>query len=363
MACCAPVSGLPSQPATDRVRLDEFDFDLPKEAIAQHPVTPRDSARLLVVGDGLADRHVRDLPDLLRPGDLLVVNDTKVLPVRLAGKRGAVAVSVTLHTDTGDGCWRAFAKPGRRFRVGDRVDFADDFHAMVEAKDPSGDILLRFDLPQDEFVAALQRHGGMPLPPYIRRAEFEGGDLTDYQTVFAEKNGAIAAPTAGLHFTPDLLQRLAERGIGCARLTLHVGAGTFLPVKAEALADHVMHAEYGIVDAETAAKINATRQAGGRIVAVGTTSVRLLESAVDDDGVVHPFEGDTSLFITPGFRFRAVDRMMTNFHLPKSTLFVLVSAFAGRERMRAAYAHAVAGGYRFYSYGDACLLSPEGTAI
>lgn len=345
------------------MRLDDFDFELPRAAIAQHPVTPRDSARLLVVGDRVDDRHVRDLPDLLRPGDLLVVNDTRVLPVRLAGRRGDVAVSVTLHTDTGDGCWRAFAKPGRRLRVGDRVDFADDFYAMVAAKDPSGDIVVRFDLPQDEFVAALQRHGAMPLPPYIRRAEFDGGDLTDYQTVFAEKNGAIAAPTAGLHFTPDLLQRLADRGIGCARLTLHVGAGTFLPVKVGDLKDHVMHAEYGIVDAATAAEITAARRAGGRIVAVGTTSVRLLESAVDDDGVVHPFAGETALFITPGFRFRAVDRMMTNFHLPKSTLFVLVSAFAGRDRMRAAYAHAVESGYRFYSYGDACLLSPEGSDI
>ncbi len=342
------------------MRLDDFDFDLPREAIAQHPVTPRDSARLLVVGDGFADRYVRDLADILQSGDLLVVNDTRVLPVRLAGKRGDVSVSVTLHTDTGNGCWRAFAKPGRRLRVGDRVDFSDDFFATVDAKDPSGDILMRFDMPQHEFVAALQQHGAMPLPPYIRRAKFKGGDLTDYQTMFAEKNGAIAAPTAGLHFTPDLMQRLAERGVGCARLTLHVGAGTFLPVKVDALKDHRMHAEYGIVDADTAATINAARTAGGRIVAVGTTSVRLLESAVDENGVVHPFEGDTSLFITPGFRFRAVDRMMTNFHLPKSTLFVLVSAFAGRERMRAAYAHAVESGYRFYSYGDACLLSPEG---
>jgi len=280
MACCAPVFGPRSQPATDRVRLGDFDFDLPREAIAQHPVTPRDSARLLVVGDGLADRQVRDLPALLQPGDLLVVNDTRVLPVRLAGKRGAVAVSVTLHTDTGDGCWRAFAKPGRRLRVGDRVDFADDFFAMVEAKEPSGDILLRFDLPQDEFVAALQRHGAMPLPPYIRRAEFEGGDLTDYQTVFAEKNGAIAAPTAGLHFAPELLERLAERGIDCVRLTLHVGAGTFLPVKVDELKDHGMHAEYGIVGADAAAAIHGARAAGGRVVAVGTTCVRLLESAV-----------------------------------------------------------------------------------
>lgn len=342
------------------MRLDDFNFELPRAAIAQHPVTPRDSARLLVAGDGLADRHVRDLPDLLRPGDLLVVNDTRVLPVRLAGKRGDVAVSVTLHTDTGNGCWRAFAKPGRRLRVGDRVDFADGFSAVVDGKEPSGDIVLRFALPQDEFVTALQRHGAMPLPPYIRRAEFDGGDLTDYQTMFAEKNGAIAAPTAGLHFTPGLLRRLAARGIGCARLTLHVGAGTFLPVKVDELKDHAMHAEYGIIDADTAAAINAARKAGGRIVAVGTTSVRLLESAVGDDGVVQPFEGETSLFITPGFRFRAVDRMMTNFHLPKSTLFVLVCAFAGKARMQAAYRHAVESGYRFYSYGDACLLSPEG---
>jgi S-adenosylmethionine:tRNA ribosyltransferase-isomerase len=340
------------------VRLSDFDFELPREAIAQHPVTPRDSARLLVVSDGLADRVVRDLPDLLRPGDMLVVNDTRVLPVRLAGRRGEVAVSVTLHTDAGGGCWHAFAKPGRRLRVGDSVTFADDFAATVMEKTPEGDILMQFDMPQHEFTERLQRHGAMPLPPYIRREEFERRDLNDYQTMFAAKDGAIAAPTAGLHFTPALMKRLADRGIGCARLTLHVGAGTFLPVKVDVLSEHRMHAEYGVIDVETAKSINAARAAGGRIVAVGTTSVRLLESAVDEAGTVHPFSGETALFITPGFRFRAIDLMMTNFHLPKSTLFVLVCAFAGQDRMRDAYCHAIASGYRFFSYGDACLLYP-----
>ncbi len=342
------------------MRLDEFDFALPRDLIARRPASPRDSARLMVVEREIADRRVSDLADLLHPGDMLVVNETKVVPVRLSGQRGETAISVTLHTDLGEGRWLAFAKPGRRLREGDRIDFADGFFALVREKTPQGDVALDFARSAGELLEALEEHGAMPLPPYIRR---DGGgrksDRNDYQTMFAARSGAIAAPTAGLHFTSALMESLFACGIGCTRITLHVGIGTFLPVKADMLEDHSMHAEYGIVTGEAAAAINAARTEGGRIVAVGTTCVRLLESAVDENGVVRPFEGETDLFIRPGRRFRAVDLMMTNFHLPKSTLFVLVCAFAGRERMRTAYRHAVESGYRFYSYGDACLLSPE----
>jgi S-adenosylmethionine:tRNA ribosyltransferase-isomerase len=342
------------------MRLDEFDFALPRDLIAQQPADPRDSARLLAIGDEIADRHVTDLVDLLRAGDMLVVNETKVIPVRLSGRRGDASISVTLHTDLGAGRWLAFAKPGRRLREDDRIAFADEFAAVVREKTPRGDVLLDFQRSADELVEALETHGAMPLPPYIRReSATRNSDRNDYQTMFATRTGAVAAPTAGLHFTPALMERLAQRGIGCTRITLHVGIGTFLPVKADTLEDHRMHAEYGNVSEEAAAAINAARAAGGRVVAVGTTCVRLLESAADEAGILHPFDGETDLFITPGRRFCAVDLMMTNFHLPKSTLFVLVCAFAGRDRMRAAYQHAVESGYRFYSYGDACLLSPE----
>lgn len=342
------------------MRLDDFDFALPRDRIAQQPVSPRDSAKLLVVGDGVSDRRVSDLPAILQPGDRLVVNETKVIPVRLSGRRGEVTVSVTLHTDLGEGRWLAFAKPGRRLRDGDRIDFADDFSATVGEKTPDGSVTLDFERTADALFGALEAHGAMPLPPYIRRdGAGQASDRNDYQTMFAAQRGAIAAPTAGLHFTPDLMARLASRDIGCTRITLHVGIGTFLPVKAERLEDHRMHAEFGVVTEDAAAAINAARAAGGRIVAVGTTCVRLLESAVDKSGVVHPFEGDTDIFITPGWRFRAFDLMMTNFHLPKSTLFALVCAFAGHDRMLAAYNHAIEAKYRFYSYGDACLLSPE----
>lgn len=344
------------------MRLDEFDFDLPRDRIAQQPVEPRDSSRLLVVGDALFDHQVSDLPSLLRRGDMLVVNETRVIPVRLSGRRGDAVIDVTLHTDTGDGRWLAFARPGRRLRVGDQVVFADDFDATVIEKRPEGDVVLSFDIPAADLAVALDRYGAMPLPPYIRRDEgAAASDRQSYQTMFAARDGAIAAPTAGLHFTPKLMDQLAEAGVGCARITLHVGVGTFLPVKVDELGDHRMHRERGLIDQDTAVAINAAREAGGRIVAVGTTCVRLLESAADEAGIVHPFEGETGLFITPGWRFRAVDLMMTNFHLPKSTLFVLVSAFAGLERMQRAYRHAVDSRYRFYSYGDACLLSPEKT--
>ncbi len=345
------------------MRLNAFDFELPRELIAQSPATPRDSARLLVVADKVQDRCVADLPDLLQPGDMLVVNETRVMPVRLSGHRGNSAIGVTLHTDMGDGRWLAFAKPGRRLRIGDQIDFAADFAATVSEKREQGDIALAFEMSATEFATALEKYGSMPLPPYIRRDSGpEPNDRNRYQTMFATKDGAIAAPTAGLHFTPGLIERLTSRGIGLARVTLHVGVGTFLPVKVDDLDDHRMHSEFGSIDADTAAAINAARAAGGRIVAVGTTCVRLLESATDEKGVVHPYDKETALFITPGWRFRAVDLMVTNFHLPKSTLFVLVSAFAGLNRIQDAYRHAVKEKYRFYSYGDACLLAPEDAA-
>ncbi|MBL4720770.1 MAG: tRNA preQ1(34) S-adenosylmethionine ribosyltransferase-isomerase QueA [Alphaproteobacteria bacterium] len=343
----------------DDLSIDQFDFELPKARIAQHPCTPRDAARLLVIGNELSDRHISDLPEILKPGDLLVVNDTKVIPVRLRGKRDAVAIEATLHKDLGEGRWRAFAKPGRRLHVGDRVDFADGFFATVDAKPPEGDVILRFAMKPEDLYAALATHGSMPLPPYIRKGRSEDSDGADYQTMFAEKSGAVAAPTAGLHFTEDLTRALDVRGVEIARLTLHVGAGTFLPVKVNNIADHKMHSEYGEIDDATVALVKATRARGGRVVAVGTTCARLLESAVDADGVLQPFQGETDIFMTPGFKFRVVDVLLTNFHLPRSTLFMLVSALGGLDRMRDAYACAIDREYRFYSYGDACLIFPE----
>jgi S-adenosylmethionine:tRNA ribosyltransferase-isomerase len=339
--------------------LDDFDFDLPRRLIADHPCEPRDAARLLLIPTSgrFQDRQIADLPALLRPGDLLVFNDTKVIPARLVGCRGAVTIEITVHRDLGGGAWRAFAKGARRLRVGDRIVFAEDFSADVAEKHPEGDATLRFDLEGDAFREALARYGAMPLPPYIKRPP--GGDprdRADYQTIFARAEGAVAAPTAGLHFTPDLLTVLAERGIGWTMLTLHVGPGTFLPVKTADPHEHKMHAEWGTLPAATADRIAATRHAGGRIVAVGTTSLRMLESAAAENGEVGPFAGKTRLFILPGYRFRAIDILLTNFHLPRSTLFMLVAALAGLERIKAAYAHAVAAGYRFFSYGDACLI-------
>jgi S-adenosylmethionine:tRNA ribosyltransferase-isomerase len=345
------------------MRLDDFDFELPRRLIADRPCEPRDAARLLVIpaSGGLQDRGISDLPALLRPGDLLVFNDTKVIPARLVGRRGAASVELTLHRDLGGGGWRAFAKGARRLRVGDRIVFAQDFFADVAEKHPEGDVTLRFDLEGEPFRAALARHGAMPLPPYIKRRR--GGDPrdhADYQTIFARAEGAVAAPTAGLHFTPALLEALAERGIGRTMLTLHVGPGTFLPVKTSDPRDHRMHAEWGVLAAQTAERIAAARRAGGRIVAVGTTSLRLLESAAAETGEVRPFAGETRLLILPGYRFRAVDILLTNFHLPRSTLLMLVAALAGLERIKTAYAHAVATGYRFFSYGDACLIERPG---
>lgn len=342
-------------------RVDDFDFPLPPARIAQRPAVPRDAARLLVVGDTLADRVVRDLPRLLRPGDVIVVNDTRVLPSRLSGRRGEVAVEATLVTALGQGRWRALVKPGRRLRVGDEIRFAADVAARVEAKDADGAVVLSFDQPDDLVLAALDRLGAMPLPPYIRRPRPDPRDRADYQTMFAARDGAVAAPTAGLHFTPALLAALDAVGVRRAAVTLHVGAGTFLPVRGERVDEHRLHAEWGEIDDQAAAMINGARASGGAVVAVGTTALRLLETAADGNGGVRSFRGETDLYVVPGFRFQVVDRLLTNFHLPRSTLFMLVCAFAGLERMQTAYRHAIDHGYRFYSYGDACLLDPMAT--
>ncbi|MGE5476992.1 MAG: tRNA preQ1(34) S-adenosylmethionine ribosyltransferase-isomerase QueA [Bacteroidales bacterium] len=337
--------------------VDLFDFDLPRELIAERPVSPRDAARLLhVSGAALADLCVRDLPSLLQPGDVLVSNDTRVIPARLFGKRGEAGIEVTLHERVALDSWKAFARPAKKLRPGDVVRWADDFTATVAEKGEAGEVTLCFDRSGDALMLALEAYGRLPLPPYIRKGEADEADRADYQTVFAREKGAVAAPTAGLHFTPDLLAALDARGVHRLTVTLHVGAGTFLPVKVDDTRDHKMHSERGVVTAQVADAVNAAKAAGGRIVAVGTTSLRLLESAAGEDGVLRPFDGATDIFITPGYRFRLVDVLMTNFHLPRSTLFMLVSAFAGLDRMRAAYDHAKAGGYRFYSYGDACLL-------
>ena len=354
------------------MQLSDFDFDLPDDHIALRPASPRDSARMLVVppGVGLEDRMVADLPAFLRAGDVLVFNDTRVIPARLFGTRvreeTVVACEATLHKRLSPHAWTAFMRPGKRLKIGDRVSFGerDDracllgaLDATITAKGDGGEVTLAFDLSGPDLDLAIAERGLMPLPPYIaaKRAEDER-DRADYQTVYAREDGSVAAPTAGLHFTPDLLERLKAGGVGLEFVTLHVGAGTFLPVKTESLAEHRMHAEYGEVTPATADALNAARAAGGRIVCVGTTSLRLVESATGEDGVVRPFAAETAIFITPGYRFRAADVLMTNFHLPKSTLFMLVSAFAGMETMRAAYAHAIETGYRFYSYGDSSLL-------
>jgi S-adenosylmethionine:tRNA ribosyltransferase-isomerase len=338
--------------------LADFDFALPPERIAQHPARPRDSARLLLVGERTQDRTIRDLPGLLRPGDVLVANDTRVIPAQLSARRGSARIGITLDRPLTDGTWHALARNARRLREGDLLTFdgADDLQATVRARDPDGGVALAFSLDGPAFSEALSRAGALALPPYIDRPSGPlPEDARDYQTVFAERPGAVAAPTAGLHFTPALLAALETHGIRRATITLHVGAGTFLPVRTEDVTAHHMHAERGEVTEAAAEAINAARRAGGRVVAVGTTTLRLLETAATDDGV-RAFAGETDLFILPGHRFRAVDVLMTNFHLPRSTLFMLVCAFAGTERMRAAYAHAVAAGYRFYSYGDSCLL-------
>lgn len=340
--------------------LGSYDFDLPKDRIADRPMAPRDAARLLVIDDPLLDRTMRDLPGLLKPGDLLVFNDTRVLPTRLFGHRDKAKIEVTLHKALSPDRWLAFAKPARKLETGSVLSFPDGLEAEVLEKRQGGEVLLRLNAGGEALIATLERIGRMPLPPYIRRTQ--GPDAKDregYQTIFAARPGAVAAPTAGLHYTKRLLGELEAHGIGRTMLTLHVGAGTFLPVATENLAEHRLHSEWGQVPEATARAINEARARGGRIVPVGTTALRLLETAADAEGLVHPFEGETSLFITPGHVFRAADLLLTNFHLPRSTLFVLVCAFAGRTRMFEAYAHAIDEGYRFFSYGDCCLLTPQ----
>ena len=341
------------------MKVDLFDFELPPERIALRPASPRDSARLLVLdGADTRDLVVTDLPGQLRAGDCLVFNDTRVIPAQLEGVRGEARIGATLHKREGPRRWRAFIRNAKRLRDGDDIDFGNGVTAT--AGDRAADGSFALDFAGDEPVELLlERAGRMPLPPYIAgKRPTDARDADDYQTMFAAEPGAVAAPTAALHFTPVLMAALAAAGIGHETLTLHVGAGTFLPMKVDDTDAHVMHAEWGRIDAATAARLNAVRAKGGRLIAVGTTSLRLLESAADADGTVQPFEGDTAIFITPGYRFRAIDGLMTNFHLPRSTLFMLVSALMGLERMQSGYAHAIAADYRFYSYGDASLLLP-----
>ena len=341
------------------MRVDLFDFHLPPERIALRPASPRDSARMLVVGpDGMADRHVFDLPRIIRPGDCLVFNDTKVIPAQLEGRRGDARVGATLHKRTGLREWQAFIRNAKRVRTGDRIDFGAGVSALAGERTQDGAVTLDFEGAEPVEVL-LERAGTMPLPPYIAgKRPTDERDREDYQTMFAREQGAVAAPTAALHFTPELMAGLDAAGVLNETLTLHVGAGTFLPVKAEETSDHQMHAEWGRIDPAAADRLNAVRARGGRIIPVGTTSLRLLESAAGDDGKIGAFEGDTRIFITPGYRFRAADGLVTNFHLPRSTLFMLVSALMGRERMLEAYARAITEEYRFYSYGDASLLLP-----
>jgi S-adenosylmethionine:tRNA ribosyltransferase-isomerase len=342
------------------MKVDLFDFELPQDRIALRPARPRDSARLLLVeGERIADREIVDLPDLLQPGDVLVFNDTKVLPAQLEGRRGDASIGATLHKRERPRAWQAFLRNAKRARIGDVIDFGAGVSASVVEKAADGSALLHFH--GDEPVELLlERAGRMPLPPYIaskRPADDE--DRADYQTIFAREEGAVAAPTAALHFTPRLLEALDARGVGRETLTLHVGAGTFLPVKADDTSGHQMHSEWGRIDAATAERLSQARSKRGRLIAVGTTSLRLLESAADESGAIQPFEGDTAIFITPGYRFKAIDGLVTNFHLPRSTLFMLVSALMGLDVMKSAYTHAIDAGYRFYSYGDASLLLPR----
>jgi S-adenosylmethionine:tRNA ribosyltransferase-isomerase len=342
------------------VRVDLFDFELPPERIALRPASPRESARLLRVGpDGLSDHIVRDLPSLLRAGDVLVFNDTRVIPAQLEGRRGEATIGATLHKREGPREWRAFLRNAKRVREGDLIDFGSGVEATASGRAEDGSMRLTF-AGEEPVELLLERAGRMPLPPYIAgKREPDAADLEDYQTVFARDKGAVAAPTAALHFTNPQIAALTSAGLRVETLTLHVGAGTFLPVKAEDTEQHKMHSEWGRIDPATAARLNEARERGGRIIAIGTTSLRLLETAADEEGRVRPFEGDTAIFITPGYRFRAVEGLMTNFHLPRSTLFMLVSALMGRERMLEAYRHAIDQGYRFYSYGDASLLLPR----
>jgi S-adenosylmethionine:tRNA ribosyltransferase-isomerase len=351
------------------MRLADFDFDLPGSLIALRPVKPRPASRMLVARGGEThDSHVRDLAEWLRPGDMLVFNDTKVIPARLFGERrrastdgpGVAKIEVTLIHRDGAACWSALARPAKRLTPGDHIQFGGGLTAMVAAKGEAGEIALDFDCSGADLDAAIAGAGVMPLPPYIaHRRPADAQDTEDYQTIFARRLGAVAAPTASLHFDESLMAALAAQGILDARLTLHVGAGTFLPVKADNITEHRMHAEWGEISRQAADAVNAARAAGGRIIAVGTTALRLLESAATADGHIAPFQGETDIFITPGYKFRAADGLMTNFHLPRSTLFMLVSALMGQARMQALYGHAIEQGYRFYSYGDSSILLPE----
>ena len=341
-----------------QLRTSDFDFELPEDRIAHEPARPRDSARLLRVGPTLDDRIVRELPSILRPGDVLVANDTRVIPAQLSAHRGAARIGITLDRPLPDGAWSALARNARKLKPGDVLDIDGDTSMQAQVVTPprDGQVVLRFSLEGDAFAAALRRAGALALPPYIARPQGPTAeDSQDYQTVFAQYEGAVAAPTAGLHFTPALLAALEKVGILRETITLHVGAGTFLPMRTENVSEHRMHAERGEITPESAARLNAIRANGGRIISVGTTVLRLLESSSDAGGI-HPFQGETDIFIVPGHRFHSADLLMTNFHLPKSTLFMLVCAFAGEARMRAAYRHAIETGYRFFSYGDSSLL-------
>lgn len=341
------------------MRVDLFDFELPQENIALRPAVPRDAARLLAVnGAAISDHNVMDLPSLLKAGDVLVFNDTKVIPAQLEGQRGSAKIGATLHKRIDLRRWQAFVRNAKRLRVGETVEFGSDVKAEAEDRLADGSFVLHF-LGNEPVELLLERAGTVPLPPYIaRKREIDARDMDDYQTMFAEKDGAVAAPTAALHFTNRLIAALDKAGVQRETLTLHVGAGTFLPVKADDTENHQMHSEWGRIDQDVADRLNMARQNGGRLISVGTTSLRLLESATGEDGIIKPFEGDTDIFITPGYTFRAIDGLMTNFHLPKSTLFMLVSALMGRETMQASYAHAIQENYRFYSYGDSSLLLP-----
>ncbi len=340
------------------MRVSDFDFDLPPHLIAQSPASPRDTARLLAVGQNPEDLSIADLPRLIRPGDVLVVNDTRVIPARLNGKKDSgTKIQVTLLKPGISGAWQALARPARKLSPGDRIIFGAGFSCDVAGKGENGQITLTFALTEAELMAALDDHGIMPLPPYIKRTgNGDPADRKNYQTMFAETPGAVAAPTAGLHFSPDLIEAVEKNGVRIVPLTLHVGAGTFLPVKVDDTRDHQMHTEWGEITTTTANAINAVKDHSGRVIAIGTTALRLLEAAATNEGKVQPFSADTDIFITPGYRFKVVDALLTNFHLPCSTLFMLVSAFSGLDTMKAAYSHAMIAGYRFYSYGDACWL-------
>ena len=355
------------------MKVDIFDYNLPRELIASQPVTPRHTSKLLDLSDenAIYDRHFSDLPDILQAGDVLVCNDTKVIPARLYAQRGDAKVEVTLYHPVDGLSWWSFIKNAKRLKIGDVIAFYNEeigvtqspFSATVIQKDVEDGVLLKFNCLTTELPVMLEKFGYMPLPPYIKRSRpgesklwYKFDDKENYQTIYAHNEGAVAAPTAGLHFTPEVLQKLKEKGVKQVFVTLHVGAGTFLPIKTDDTDNHKMHAEYGIITTETANVINETKKNGGRVIAVGTTSLRLLETATYDKGIVHPFAKDTDIFITPGYKFKAIDMLITNFHLPKSTLFMLVSAVAGLERMQNAYAHAIEKKYRFYSYGDSSIL-------